>query len=171
LKNRIDTSCGWCGEKITRPKSQISQNNFCSLSCSAKYQNSHKTTGFRRSKLEVFVQEKLQNHLLGVECLFNDRSAIGSELDIYCPELRFAVELNGILHYTPVYGESKFNKIQDNDKNKLSRCIDAGIELCVVDIASVNRWTDVKLEEYANMIITLIQDARCKRTAEVPDHR
>jgi hypothetical protein len=35
-------------------------------------------------------------------------------LDFYFPELRFAIELNGITHYEPIYGEDKFEKIKNS---------------------------------------------------------
>jgi hypothetical protein len=49
--------CLNCGNEFIKKMSQINRtkNNFCSSSCAATYNNKHKTTGTRRSKLEIKI--------------------------------------------------------------------------------------------------------------------
>jgi hypothetical protein len=53
--NKHEVVCKQCNKKFLKLPSQIkkSKNNFCSKSCSCTYNNTHKTKGTRRSKLEI----------------------------------------------------------------------------------------------------------------------
>jgi predicted RNA-binding Zn-ribbon protein involved in translation (DUF1610 family) len=92
--------CINCGRKIIKQHSEAkkSKNHFCSQSCAATYNNTHKTKGNRRSKLEKYIENELIKLYPNLEILFNDNKAINSELDIYMPSLKLAFELNGIYH-------------------------------------------------------------------------
>jgi len=110
--SRVDSVCKQCGALFTRQFSQVrSKNLFCSSSCAAIYNNLHKTTGSRRSKLEVWIEQQLLEKYPEPCFHFNRKDAIGSELDIYIPELKLAFELDGIYHYKPIHGQSKSRKI------------------------------------------------------------
>ena len=43
--------------------------------------------------------------------MYNNSTTISSELDFYFPQLKLAIEINGIVHYEPIYGSNKFDKI------------------------------------------------------------
>jgi len=110
--------CINCGNEFRLRNSNAkskSGNYFCSQSCAATYNNKHKTTGNRRSKLEKYLETELNKLYPDLEILFNNKSTINSELDIYIPILNLAFELNGIFHYEPIYGQDKLNQIQNND--------------------------------------------------------
>lgn len=98
-----------------------SKNNFCGSSCSATYNNKHKTKGIRRSKLEIFIEEKIKNEFPDLKLITN-KLDIGYELDFYFPDLKLAIEINGIFHYKPIFGKEKLLKIQANDKDKKRLC-------------------------------------------------
>ena len=103
------------------------------MSCAGTYNNTHKTHGTRRSKLEVWIEEQLTKLYPNLEIHFNQKDTINSELDIYIPSMKIAFELNGIFHYEPIFGEDQLNKIQNNDHRKFAACHEAGISLCVID--------------------------------------
>jgi len=129
--------CDNCG-KIFRKKPKDmkkTKNNFCGHSCSATYQNTHKTTGTRCSKLEKWLSVKLVEKFPLIEFHFNRKDAIVSELDIYIPSLKLAFELNGLFHYEPIYGSDKLKSIQNNDNRKFQACLEKGIELCIIDVS------------------------------------
>lgn len=63
---------------------------FCNQSCAARFNNRNKSYGITRSRLEEYVEERLKQDFGYLTLLFNDKKAIGSELDVYCPELRLA---------------------------------------------------------------------------------
>lgn len=88
--------------------------------------------------------------------LCNDRKTIGSELDIYFPSLRIAVELNGPVHYEPIYGDDRFERVQNKDKQKLIECYKQGIELIIIDVSKMKRFTPIRSLPILNNIINII---------------
>lgn len=158
-KNEVD--CLNCSAKFLKYPKDIKRSkgkNFCSSSCSASFNNRHKTTGTRRSKLEVWIEEQLRGLYPDMEILFNRKDSIGSELDVYFPSLKVAFELNGIFHYEPVFGESKLNQIEGNDHRKFQACGEAGISLCVIDTSQQKKFTEKSSEKYLSIIKTIVDD-------------
>lgn len=153
-------NCKHCKTTFVKKNKDIerSPNNFCSRSCAASYNNKHKTHGIRRSKLEIYLEEFLTTNYPHVKVLYNDKSTIGSELDFYFPELRFAIELNGIFHYEPIYGVDKFEKIVDNDKQKVAKCRELGIELAIIDSSKISYLTPKKKKEVSDIVVKLLKD-------------
>lgn len=156
----VTKPCPNCSNPVTRNISVITKslknggtdNLFCDHSCAAKYNNTHKTKGNRCSKLEVYILEELKKHFPSLKIMDCDKTAINSELDLYFPELKFAVELNGIFHYEPIYGEDKLERIKLNDKNKMIKCYEAGIELMVLDVSKIKRFTEQNSQEPLKII-------------------
>jgi len=142
--------------QIKGSKSTKSGNHFCSSSCAAIYNNTHKTTGYRRSKLEKYLEIKLKELYPNLEIHFNKKDTINSELDIYIPSLNLAFELNGIFHYEPIYGEKTLNKIQNNDNRKFQACIEKNIELCIIDTSHQTYVKESTSKKYLDIIINLI---------------
>lgn len=148
-KNRNSFVCANCGAIVKRTKSSTpTKNSFCSQSCSATFNNSHKSYGYRRSKLEVYFEEQLRKDFPQLELICNSKSLIDSELDFYFPQLKLAVEINGIFHYEPIYGSEKLERIKYNDKQKMIRCYEKGVELCVIDASSIRYLTTNVKEKY-----------------------
>lgn len=67
--------------------------------------------------------------------LYSDKSAIESELDIYIPSLKLAIEIQGIFHYKPIFGDLKLKQIQDNDLNKKLICFEKNIKLICINVS------------------------------------
>jgi hypothetical protein len=57
---------------------------------------------------------------------------LGIELDFYFPDIRLAIEINGIVHYEPIYGPKTFERIQNADQQKIIKTSELGIELIIV---------------------------------------
>lgn len=154
-----EVECLNCKKNFLKVASEIrkTENHFCSSSCAATYNNTHKTTGTRRSKLEAYLEEQLQVLFPELEILFNDKTAINSELDIYIPSMELAFELNGIFHYEPIFGEDKLNQIQNNDGNKFQKCQENQISLCIIDTSSQKRFTELSSKKYLDIIISIIE--------------
>lgn len=152
-------NCLNCGYQFSKKPSWVkkSKNHFCGNSCAAIYHNSHKTTGTRRSKLEVWLENKLTELYPDLEIHFNRKSAINSELDIYIPSLKLAFELNGIFHYEPVFGPEKLSKTQNNDQRKFQACAENGVSLCVIDTSGQRRFTELSSLKFLNIIIEIIK--------------
>lgn len=161
INNSIQTVfCKYCNKSFKKHKSQIkkskSGNHFCSKSCSTTYNNTHKSTGTRSSKLEKWLHEKLSKLYPNLEILYNQKNAINSELDIYIPSLKLAFELNGIFHYEPIYGKAKLNKIQNNDERKFQACLEQGIEFCIIDTSGQKYFKEKTSQKYLKIITNLV---------------
>jgi hypothetical protein len=69
--------------------------------------------------------------------LINSYTGNRLELDLYCPELRLAVEFNGEQHYVVVpkfhpYGARSLYGQQQRDLRKRQKCLEHGVDLIVV---------------------------------------
>lgn len=155
---RQTINCLNCKELFTKKLADFkkSKNHFCSKSCAVTYNNTHKTTGYRRSKLEVYLEHQLIKLYPNLEFHFNRKDAINSELDIYIPYFKLAFELNGIFHYEPIFGNEQLTKIQNNDKRKYQACLEHNIELCIIDAASLKYFKEQNCIKYLNIIINII---------------
>jgi len=151
-------NCANCNIKFLKQLNQIkkSKNNFCSRSCNATYNNTHKTTGNRRSKLEQYLEIELTKLYSNLDIQFNNKEIINSELDIYIPSLKLAFELNGIFHYEPIFGGDKLNQIQNNDQRKFQACLEQGIELCIIDTSRQINFKEKSSQKYLQIIFNII---------------
>lgn len=156
----IEIKCTNCGKSFMPTKNSDkrckSTNRFCSKSCAAYYNNKHKTTGTRRSKLEKWLEEKLNTLYPTLEIKYCDKTAINSELDIYIPSLKLAFELNGIYHYEPIHGQNKLEQIQRNDANKFQLCQENNISLCIIDTSQQKYVTEKSSKKYLDIIVEII---------------
>ena len=157
----VFVTCAQCHKKNIRRnpckmKKTKSGNYFCSHSCAATYNNTHKTKGTRKSKLECWLEKQLPKKYKQLDFLFNDKTAINSELDIFIPSLKLAFELNGIFHYEPIFGQKKLSQIQNNDKNKFHLCIAHKINLCIVDVSGLKYFKEQKAIKYLDIITSII---------------
>jgi hypothetical protein len=158
--NNATVNCANCNKEIKKIVGELkkskSGNHFCSKSCSVTYNNKHKTKGYRRSKLEQYLEIELIKLYPNLRILFNDKITINSELDIYIPELKLAFELNGIFHYEPIFGQEKLNQIQNNDNRKFQACIEQSIELCIIDTSKTKYLKKKIANNYLNIVTTII---------------
>ncbi len=147
-------SCDFCNKEFEKSNVDLNKTkkNFCSHSCNAKYYNANKKQGVRRSKLEIWLEEKLRKEYPNLKFKFNSKEEINSELDIYVEDYKLAFELNGIFHYEPIYGENKLDQIQNNDQRKFQACIEKGIELCIIDSSGLKYFKLEKAEKYYDVI-------------------
>lgn len=79
------------------------------------------------SKTERFVSEGLENEGYGI--IVHARNLIQSEaleVDMFVPELKTAIEIDGPSHFYPVWGEDKLKKQQSADLTKQGLLLTAG---------------------------------------------
>jgi len=158
-RKRVTLNCSQCNkifELIVSKKKSKSGNNYCSRSCAAVYNNAHKTSGTRRSKLEVWLEDQLKILYPELGIIYNGKETISSELDIYLPSLNLAFELNGIFHYEPIYGPDKLNKIQNNDNRKFQACLEKNISLVIIDSSMMKKFKLDKAQKYLSIIKNII---------------
>lgn len=156
--NTHKVNCLNCKKMFYKNNSQFrtTKNHFCSRSCAATYNNKNKKYGSRRSKLEKYIQQFLKENYPELIVLYNTKEIIGSELDIYIPYFNLAIEVNGIFHYEPIYGEEKLKQIQKNDLEKKQKCKKQFIDLYTINASKqsyVNKKTSWK---YIVQVINII---------------
>jgi len=167
----VELPCEQCGKAVVKQKSWVKGNkhNFCSRSCSATFQNIHKTLGAgRKSKSEVYLAELIRADYKNFELLENSRSILpsGLELDLFLPAFSLAIELNGPLHSLPLFGVEKLRLIQDKDVKKQVEAQAVGCTLIVVDTSPYKYWPETKRfldREYKTNIKPLIQALLTKK--------
>ncbi|MDF0552678.1 hypothetical protein [Kamptonema sp. UHCC 0994] len=157
---RKQVVCAWCNTTFIKEEVQIkkTKHNFCSRSCSASYSNRNKTKGNRRSKLEIWLESQLSLIYPNLEIHYNRKDAINAELDIHIPSIDLAIELNGIFHYEPIYGENKLSQIQNNDERKFQACLENGIELCIIDTSGFTYFKVDKAQKYLQIVTQVINN-------------
>lgn len=158
--------CIYCNNKIEVKEGQkvyeVKLKKFCNQSCSASFNNKNKTYGTRRSKLEIYLEQKLTEFYPNLKILYSNKTIIGSELDIYIPSLKLAFELNGIFHYEPIFGNKKLNQTQNNDSNKFQLCQKNNISLCIIDTSSQKRFTEQSSQKFLDIITSIIDGSRTR---------
>lgn len=146
------------------------QAKYCSNSCKSVHLNlaryAHKAGGRSRSQIELFVEENLVKDFPDIKFKFNDKDMIGSELDVYIPELKIAIEINGIVHYEPIYGEDKLIKTQIRDKQKMISCYEQDIELVVIPLGK-RGLTRNQMKEIYTEITNIISKNKGRRKCAV----
>lgn len=150
--------CENCKKSFFKAQAEIknSKNHFCSRSCNITYNNTHKTHGTRRSKLEIYIEKQLTSTYPNLIIDFNKKDTINSELDIYIPSLKLAFELNGIFHYEPIFGQVKLLQIQNNDQRKFQACLEKQIELVLIDSSSLKYFKEERAAKFISIITEII---------------
>jgi hypothetical protein len=156
----VPCNCKQCNVTFSKSYSQATKhpNHFCSSSCAATYNNTHKTSGYRRSKLETYLETELVKLYPSIDFHFNRKDAINSELDIYIPDLKLAFELNGIFHYEPIYSSEQLARTQNNDQRKFQACIEQDIELCIIDTSKQKQFRETTAKPYLDIITNIINE-------------
>jgi hypothetical protein len=157
-EKKILCECLNCGKQFNKIPAEVGDKNFCSKRCSVIYNNKNKSHGYRRSKLEIWIEQQLTEIYPDLHIDYNKTSAINSELDIYIPSINIAFELNGIFHYEPIYGIDKLEKIQENDVSKSKSCHDTKIDLCIIDTSSQKYVKPSTSQKYLDIILNIIKE-------------
>ena len=161
LRKGKDSACDQCGVPIYINTEGLREykNHFCSHSCGTRYKNIHGVVKIRsRSKLEKWVETKLLEKYHTLDILFNNRTKIKAELDIYIPALNLAFELNRPYHYKPIWGDEALYKTQERDKLKCQRCIDSKIELHTLNTSDQGYFKESTCAQYLDVISKIIDD-------------
>lgn len=116
---------------------------FCSKSCRMKYFNIHHHV---HSKVNTSYPENYLFSLLTAEFPYlsiqkNNRTFLqcGLELDILITELKLAIEVNGPVHYRPIFGEERLVKVKEKDQLKAIELQNRQIKLITLDVSQLTK--------------------------------
>lgn len=168
---RVVKKCATCKKQVSKTSFEIKRakkrnykNFFCNSSCAAIFNNKNKKYGFRRSKLEKFVYEKIKKEYPEIKLDKPNSIINGFEIDLYFPKYHFGIEINGILHRKPIYGLEKLNKIKARDKNKKLMCLQNKIKLFVVN-DTLPKFNQERATEFFNKKIKPILNKISKKVS------
>lgn len=166
---RIEVQCQNCNKFFKKQESEIKKTSrhCCSRYCYQMLAKYKKNWGSNRSKLEIYVEKRLTEELT-LNISYNNTS-IGYELDIYLPEMSFAIELNGVFHYKAIYGEEALHKRQEIDRLKAEECVKRNIKLIVINVSEDknNKKTfEKRYNEIVNLLLSRVEE--CKQQSSQP---
>lgn len=133
-----------CGKTVLRTKNQLRKSKsgeaFCSKSCRMKQHNLLGITAcpsFQVSSEERILFDLIQADFPELKVERNCRNILpsGLELDLFIPSLNIAIELNGPVHFFPIFGNEQFLKTKNKDIIKQMEASALGLNLIVVDIS------------------------------------
>ncbi len=167
--NKVQCKCKNCEKSVFRKNSSVKndKNIFCSKSCSATYNNTHKTKGTRVSKLQMYLHKNLYQTYPCLEFNFNKITQINAQLDIYIPKLKLAFQINGIFHYQPIYGKDKLEITKNNDNRKFQACMQNGISLCIVDSSQQKYFKEQSAKKYLKIITEIIDSKYTRQDSQI----
>ena len=132
------------------------KNYFCSYKCSGIFNAKNKTFGSSRSKMEIFLEENLVKNYPSLTFICNSAEFIQAELDFFIPELHIAFEINGIFHYSPIFGEDKLKQTQTKDAFKIEQCKKNNIKLHVLDTSHFRYFKSKNASIFFEKICSII---------------
>ena len=143
--------CPQCGKILYLNPSDCKKRKFCSGTCRNNYNNQF--INGSRSKAEILLYERLVKEYPTWTIIQNDRKILdGLELDIFIPEINFAIEWNGIYHYKNIR-KNLLEQVQQKDKKKVNLCNEKKIDLYIVkDLTSHKKYIDNEIENIIKYI-------------------
>lgn len=157
-QRKVNITCLQCGVNfLAIPTTKKGARQFCSASCSSMHKVLHWKVPPKRSKIEIWIESKLSILFPDLEILYNDKTAIQHELDIFIPSLNLAIEINGIFHYQPIFTEKQFLRVQETDLVKVNLCASKGITLMVLDVSKLKYMIGRNAQPYLDKIVEAIK--------------
>jgi hypothetical protein len=139
-RNAPAITCDQCGRIVKRHPSDLrkGERHFCSKACAMRFRNSHNLVGNTcKSQAETYLAELIRADYPGLVVEQNVRNLLpsGLEVDLLIRSHNLAIELNGPIHYVPIFGDEKLAAVQSADQRKQAEIHSLGIRLIVVDIS------------------------------------
>jgi very-short-patch-repair endonuclease len=112
------------------------------------------------SKLEKFLKYELSKEGYIIEIHKKDLIVNENlEIDMYFPELRTIIEIDGPSHFLPIWGEEKLKKQIKADQNKTGLILSKGLAIIRVKSLSDSVALSVK-EELKNTLLVILESIK-----------
>lgn len=120
----------------------------------------------------MYLVDLIRHDFPNITVTQNDRNLLplGLEVDIHIPHIKLTIEVNGPVHYLPLYGEPKLKKIQAADELKRAELRSAGCRLVVIDTSAYGYFVKVKAmldERYWSYIKPLLDSGMPEERLEL----
>lgn len=132
---------------------------FCSRACMNQYKF-QRVKKKSRSKLEIYLSNRLKQDfpwMLLEEC---NRTLLKTlELDIYLPQFKIAIEVNGGMHYRFIrYFHrtiTNFQRQRSRDTKKKIMCQDLGIQL--IEVPNLKAFSEKNAEQIYSWLVNVLR--------------
>jgi len=114
------------------------------------------------SKMEKYIREELEK--LGHNVIYHEKKLIRDsnlEIDIYLPDLNVVIEIDGISHFEPIWGEAAFKKQQKADTVKSGLILSIGFVMLRVK-QTCKTVSQVKMTDTLSCILDEIEKIKTK---------
>lgn len=117
-----------------------------------------------RSQAEQTTIDLIRLYCGKIHILPSDKTAIGKELDLYLPDQRIGIEIDGPTHVKPIFGEETLARTLENDAKKSKLCEENNIYLIRITLPELSKDYFMFLkEEVKNKIAPKIKSILSKK--------
>ena len=160
ISSSLSSYWGEMNEKEKSRRSKQAKDRWAEMSSDQKETMQRKRVDAIRksakegSKLEKFFQEKLSQAGFSVRVHEVIIPAENLEIDLYIPDLKTIIEVDGPSHFLPIWGEDKLQKQINADLRKSGALLSKGY--AVVRVKSLGQESLSKREQLAEEVIALL---------------
>ncbi len=173
LEERVKISSGlvsyWdsMAKQERERRSKQAKDRWSKMSASQKDKMSQLATaairlaGKNGSKLEHFIGDKIKE--AGYRLQYHNKTLIPTEkleIDIYIPELRTIIEVDGPSHFLPIWGEERLQKQIKADLHKSGLILSRGY--AIIRVKSVGQESLSKKENLASDVVDELNKVKKK---------